>query len=141
MRLGNRIVEQQCAIDSSLSILDPLWSSAVTIIGLQIVTIRQQCVGKGKLWILLDGSSKMVDRFFETVPGSRIPKMKTHQIFVVGFGICCVTFCQLLPFVGAQIKRKRLGYAVGDRVLNTKDVSKCLVEFLRPDSAAGRDVR
>src|SRR5262245_42005944 len=82
----------------------------------------------------------MVDRFLETVFRSRIPKVKAHQIFVVGAGICGVTFCQLLLFYASEIKRKRSGNLVRNCVLHSKDVCEGLVEFLRPNSAAARDV-
>jgi hypothetical protein len=82
----------------------------------------------------------MVDRFLETVLRSRIPKVKAHQIFVVGTGICGVTFCQLLLFITSKIKRKRSGDIVRNCVLYAKDVCEGLVEFVRPDSAPARDV-
>ena len=82
----------------------------------------------------------MVDRFFETLFGARIPKVKAHQIFVISAGICCITFRQLLLFIASEIKRKRSSKIVRNCVLNIKDVSEGLVEFLRPDDAATGDV-
>src|SRR4030095_13415595 len=87
-----------------------------------------------------NSSSKMVDRFLETLPRSGIPKVKAHQIFVVGAGICGVAFCQLLLFITSEIKRKRSGDIVRNCVLYAKDVCEGLVEFLRPYSATARDV-
>ena len=49
-------------------------------------------------------------------------------------------FSELLLLVGSKIKCKGSDHAVGNRVLNTKDVGKCLVEFFRPNSAAAGDV-
>src|SRR6266550_3725734 len=131
MSLSNRIVQQERVVDRSPSILNPLRSRAVTIIELQVVTICDECIGESKIGVLLNSSSKMVDRFLETIPRSRIPKVKDHQIFVIGAGICGVKFCQLLLLVRAETKCKLLGNAVGNRVLNTKNVSESLVEFLR----------
>src|SRR5215472_10547128 len=79
MGLGNRIVEQERAVDRSPGILNPLRSGAVTIIELQVVTICHQGIRESKIRVLLDSSSKMVDRFLETVLRSRIPKVKAHQ--------------------------------------------------------------
>ena len=115
-------------------------SRVVIVIKLQKVTVRHQCIGEGKGRILLDCSSKVVDCFFKSFFGSRIPEVKTHQIFVVGFCVRRVMLCQVLPLVGTQIKCKRIGDTVGNRVLNTEDVSKGLVEFLRPERVAVRDV-
>src|SRR5262245_8754259 len=106
MSLSNRIVEQERTVDRSPGILNPLRSGAITIIELQVVTICDECEGESKIGVLLDSSSKMVDRFLETIPRSRIPKVKAHHIFVVGAGICGVTFCQLLLFATSKIKRK-----------------------------------
>src|SRR5207244_7627310 len=126
MSLSNRIIEQQRPVDRWLSILNPLWSRAVTIIELQVVAIRHQRICESKIRILFDGPSKMLDRLFETILRSRIPKVKAPQIFVISAGICGVAFRQLLPFVGAQVKRKRSSNVIGNRVLNSKDVSKGL---------------
>src|SRR5436190_18701301 len=92
MGLSNRIVQQERAVDRSPGILNPLRSRAVAIVELQVVTIREEGIRESKIRILLDSSSKMVDRFLETIPRSGIPKVKAHQIFVIGGGICRVTF-------------------------------------------------
>src|SRR5512132_2458608 len=140
MSLSNRIVQHERAVDRSPGILNPLRSRTVTIIELQVVTICDECIGESKIRVLLNSSSKMVDRFLETIPRSRIPKVKAHQILVIGAGICGVTFCQLLLFITSKIKRKRSDDIVRNCVLNTKDVSEDLVEFVRPDSTAARDL-
>src|SRR5207244_7945648 len=92
------------------------------------------------IWVLLDGALKIIDRFLKTVFGSLIPEVKTHQIRVIGGDVCGVMFFQLLLLVGSKIKCKRSGDAVGNRVLNTEDVGKCLVEFFRPNRTATGDM-
>src|SRR4029453_4863725 len=121
-------------------VLNPLRSGAVTIIELQVVTICDECIGESKIRVLLNSSSKMVDRFLETIPRSGTPKVKAHQIFVLGAGIWGGTFSQLLFFITSKIKHKRSGEIVRNCVLYAKDVCEGLVEFVRPDSAAARDV-
>src|SRR4030095_14187725 len=117
MSLSNRIVQQERAVARSPGSLNPLRSGAVTIIELQVVTICDECIGESKIRVLLNSSSKMVERFLETVPRSRIPKVKSHQRFVVSAGACGVTFCQLLLFIPSKIKRKRSGDILRNCVL------------------------
>ncbi len=67
MTLGDRIVKEQRPLRSCLGVLNPIRLKIVTEVELQEVTVRHQCVGESKIWILLDSSPKIVDRFFKSV--------------------------------------------------------------------------
>src|SRR5438094_10430365 len=49
-------------------------------------------------------------------------------------------FPQVLLLVRSKINCERPDDVVGNRILNAEDVSKCLVEFFRPNGAAAGDV-
>src|SRR5215470_1380855 len=137
---SKRIVEEQAAFCRRLCIANGFWCRIVPVKYLQVITVCHKRIGESEIWIFLDCLPKVVDRFPKSFLRSLIPEVKTHEIRLIRGGVCGVMFPQIVSLVGSKINCKRSDDVVGNRVLNTEDVGKRLVEFFRPNSAAAGDV-
>src|SRR6266478_2404971 len=98
-------------------------------------------MSKSKVWILLDGSLEMFNRFFDVLVGDGVIDISSHsvasaEIFFVSGGVGRGVARQVNLLIGTKRQVQSVNYALGDYVLHCNDVTCIRVNAITPNHIA-----